>query len=75
MRPLTTNMPFKDLNVGDFVFMESYDPNLVPLQMGSVEVDVIKDEDSEYFKMVRVQWWVPVKKRSNLNEKHFYENR
>jgi hypothetical protein len=43
--------------------------------MGSVEVDVIKDEDSEYFKMVRVQWWVPVKKRSNLNEKHFYENR
>jgi hypothetical protein len=24
--------------------------------------DVIKDEDSEYFKMVRVQWWVPMKK-------------
>jgi hypothetical protein len=30
--------------------------------MGSAEGDVIKDEDSEYLKMVKVQWWVPVKK-------------
>jgi hypothetical protein len=36
--------------------------------MGRVEGDVIKDENSEYFKMVKVQWWVPVKKRSNFNE-------
>jgi len=36
--------------------------------------DVIKDEENEYFKMVRVQWWVPMKKRSNLDEQHLYEN-
>jgi hypothetical protein len=24
--------------------------------------DVIKDEENEYFKMVRIQWWVLVKK-------------
>jgi hypothetical protein len=30
--------------------------------MGRVEGDVIKDEDSEYFKMVKVQWSVHVKK-------------
>jgi hypothetical protein len=54
MRPLTTYMPFKDLNVGDFVFMKLHDPNLVPLRMGRVKGDVIKDEKSEYFKMVKV---------------------
>jgi hypothetical protein len=42
-------MPFKDLNVGDFVFMKVQDPDLVHLWMGRVEGDVIKDEKSEYF--------------------------
>jgi hypothetical protein len=42
MRPLITYTPFKDLNVGNFVLMGLYNPNLVPLWM----------------KMVRVQWWV-----------------
>jgi hypothetical protein len=36
--------------------------------MGRVEGDVVKDKDNEYFKMVRVQWWVPMKKRSKLDE-------
>ncbi len=67
-------MPFRDLNVGDFVLMKLYDLNLVPLQMGSAEGDVIKDEDSEYLKMVKVQWWVLVKKGSNLNDQHLYED-
>jgi hypothetical protein len=31
MRPLTTYMPFKDLNVGDFVFMKVQDPNFAHL--------------------------------------------
>jgi hypothetical protein len=26
------------------------------------------DEDSAFFKMVRVQWWVPTKKGKNLDE-------
>jgi hypothetical protein len=42
--------------------------------MRRVEGDVIKDEDNEYFKMVKVQWWVPMKKRSNLDECHLYED-
>jgi hypothetical protein len=36
--------------------------------------DVIKDEENEYFKMARVQWWVPMKKKSNLDEQHLYED-
>ncbi len=66
MRPLTAYTPFKDLNVGNFVLMGLHNLNLVPLWMGRVEGGVVKE--SEYFKMVRVQWWVPMKKRSKLDE-------
>ncbi len=31
MRPLTTYTPFRDLNVGDFMFMRPHDLNLVLL--------------------------------------------
>ncbi len=53
-KPLIAYMPFKNLNVGNFVLMRSHYLNLVPFWMGRVESDVIKDEKSEYFKMVRV---------------------
>jgi hypothetical protein len=36
--------------------------------MGKTKGDVVKDEESENFKMVRVQWWVPMKKGANLDE-------
>jgi hypothetical protein len=42
--------------------------------MGKGEGDVVKDKEIEYFKMVRVQWWILVKKGSNLDERHLYEN-
>jgi hypothetical protein len=42
--------------------------------MGKVKSDVIKDEENEYFKMVKVQWWVLVKIGSNLDECHLYED-
>jgi hypothetical protein len=61
-KPLIAYMPFRDLNVGDFVFMRSHDPSFVPLWMERTKGDVIKDEKTEYFKMVKVQWWVPMKK-------------
>jgi hypothetical protein len=62
MRPLTTYTPFRNLNVGDFVLERLHNPNLDLLRMGRIEGDVVKDEESEYFKMVKVQWWVPMKK-------------
>ncbi len=74
MKSLIAYVPFKDLNVGNFVLMKPHDPDLVPLWMGKVEDDVIKDEKSEYFKMVRAQWWVFVKKQSNLDEWHLHED-
>jgi len=66
-------MPFKDHNVGDFVVVRSHDLDLVPFWRRRMTGDVIKDENSEYFKMERVQWWVLVKERSNL-DKHLYED-
>jgi len=50
------------------VFVKPHDPNLVHLYMGKAKGDVIKDEENEYFKMVKVQWWVLVKIGSNLDE-------
>ncbi len=61
-KPLIAYMPFRDLNIEDFVFMRPHDPDFVPLWMERTKGDIIKDEATEYFKMVRVQWWVPMKK-------------
>ncbi len=68
MKPLTAYKPFRYINVGDFVLVRLHDLDLVLLWMGRMEGDVIKDEENEYFKMVRVQCWVLVKKRSNLDK-------
>jgi hypothetical protein len=54
--------------------VKPHNPDLVPLWMGRVEGDAIKDEEIKYFKMVRLQWWVPMKKGSNLDEQHLYED-
>jgi hypothetical protein len=74
MKPLTAYTPFRDINVGDFVLVKLHDPDFVLYWMGKIEGDVIKDEKSEHFKMVKVQWWVFVKKGSNLDEQHLYED-
>jgi hypothetical protein len=34
----------------------------------------VKDEESAFFKMVKVQCWVHVKKGRNLDERHLYED-
>ncbi len=34
----------------------------------------MNDEDNAFFKMVRVQWWVLVKKCANMDEQHLYED-
>jgi hypothetical protein len=51
MRPLTSNIPFKDVNVGDFVLMSLDDRDLVPMWMGRAQGDIVKDEESDFFKM------------------------
>jgi len=63
MRPLIAYTMFRDLNFGDFVFMRLHDLNLVLVRMGKTEcLDVVKDVESKIFKMVKVQWWVLMKK-------------
>jgi len=68
MRPLTTYTSFKNLNDGDFVLMRSHDLDLVLVWMGRAQGDVVKAKEIDFFKMVRVQWWVPMKKGVNLDE-------
>jgi len=47
---------FEDINNGDFVFVRPHDPFLVLVWMGKTQSDVIKDDQNEFFKMVKVQW-------------------
>ncbi len=68
MRPSIAYTLFRDLNDGDFVFVRSHDPSFVLVWMGRAQGDVMKDEKNENFKMVRVQWWVLMKKCANLDE-------
>jgi hypothetical protein len=49
---------FRDLNNGDFVFMRLHDHLLVLVWLERTQSDVVKDDQNESFKMVRVQWWV-----------------
>ncbi len=48
--------------------MKLHDLGLIFVWMGKTQGDVMKDEENDFFKMVRVQWWVPMKKRTNLDE-------
>jgi hypothetical protein len=59
---------FKDLNNGNFVLVRPHDLFLVLVWLARIQSDVVKDDQNEFFKMVRVQWWVLVKKGSNSDE-------
>ncbi len=54
MRPSTVYTLFRDLTDGDFVFVRLHDLGLVHVEMGRAQGDVVKDEESAFFKMVRV---------------------
>jgi hypothetical protein len=54
LKPFPAYTPFKDLNNGDFVPVRPHDPLLIPMWMGRTQCDVVKDEQNEFFKMVRV---------------------
>ncbi len=42
--------------------------------MGRTQSDVVKDDQNENFKIVRVSWWAPMKKGSKSNEWCLYED-
>jgi hypothetical protein len=58
LKPIPAYTLFKYLNNGDFINVRLHGPFLVPIQMGRTQSDVVKDDQNEIFKMVRVQWWV-----------------
>ncbi len=68
LKPTATYTSFEDLDNGNFVLVKPHDPFLVPVWMGKTQSDVAKDDQNEFFKMVKVQLWVLVKNGSNLNE-------
>jgi hypothetical protein len=45
---------FKDFNNGDFVLMRPHDLLFVLVWMGRTQSDVVKDDQNENFKMVKV---------------------
>jgi hypothetical protein len=45
---------FKHFNNGDFIFMRLHDPLLVLVWLGKTQSDVVKDDQNEFFKMVKV---------------------
>jgi len=57
-----TYTPFRDFNNGDFILMRHHDPLLILVWMGRIQSDVVKDDQNEFFRMVRVWWWVLRKK-------------
>jgi hypothetical protein len=65
---------FKDFYDGDFVFIRLHDFSLVPIWMWIAQGDFVKDEEIAFFKMVKVQWGVLMKKGVNLDEWHLYED-
>jgi hypothetical protein len=46
--------PFRDLNNEIFVLVKPHDPFLIHVQIRKTHIDVVKDHQNEFFKMVRV---------------------
>jgi hypothetical protein len=62
MKPSITYTSFRYLNDGHFVLVRPHDPSFIPVWIGRAQGDVVKYEESAFFKMVKVQWCVPMKK-------------
>jgi hypothetical protein len=50
-----------------------HDLFLVLIWLGRTQNDVVKDNQNELFKMLKMQWWVLMKKGSSLDERRLYE--
>ncbi len=73
LKLVPTYTPFRILNNGDFILVKLHDPFLILIWLGT-QSDVFKDDPNEFFIMVRVEWWVLMKKGSNLDEQCLYED-
>jgi hypothetical protein len=51
----TTYMHFRDINVGNFVFVKLHDLKHVLMWMGRMKKNTLKDENDEFFTRLRVQ--------------------
>ncbi len=51
----TTCMHFRDINVGDFVFVRLHDLEHVLRWMGRMKNNILKDENDDFFRRLRVQ--------------------
>jgi len=49
---------FCDLGLGDFVLVRHVDTDLYCVDRGKGKNEVVKDEQSDNFKHVHIQWWV-----------------
>ncbi len=74
MKPSFVYTLFRDLNDGGFVLVKPHDLGLFSCLVRRTQGDVVKYEENAFFKMVRVQWWVFVKKGKNLDDQHLYED-
>ncbi len=52
--------------------MKPHDPFLILVQIKRTHIDVVKDDQNEFFKMVRVQWWVQVKEKGQIRMNDVY---
>jgi hypothetical protein len=62
LKPNLTCTLFRDINNGDFFLVRLHDLLLVLVWLGKTHNDVVKDDPNEFFKMLKMQWWIPVKR-------------
>jgi hypothetical protein len=55
------DIPFQNLGLGDFIPMRPTNMELYLVWMERTKNEVVKDEQSAYFKHVHIQWCVPKK--------------
>jgi hypothetical protein len=65
--------PFRDLFASNFVFMQRANHIIYHVWMGRFESDVVRDQESENYRKVYVQWWVLMRKGTK-NDEELYHN-
>jgi hypothetical protein len=56
LKPFPAYTPLRYFNNRDFVLVRPHELLLILVWMGKTQCDVVKDEQNENFKMVKIQW-------------------